>query len=107
MADTAEHDYVPHVAPRLRFRHDVKDETATARALFLNSGIHPENDDISRELWMTIIGETVGKLMRCTNKLALAQDPESRRQWKDEGYHEIVVATSLLSRLAEVWEAKP
>ncbi len=102
-----EHDYVPHVVPRLRFRHDVKDETASARALFLNSGIHPENDDISRELWMTIIGETIGKLMRCTNKLALAQDPETRQRWKDDGYHEIVVATSLLSRLAEVWEAKP
>lgn len=96
----------------VQFINEVEAETQAARTMFLNSKLHPENDNLSRILMVNNITEEIGKLSRCANKLmllALADYKTSgeKDKWIKEGYHRIITTSSLLRRLAQLWEVMP
>ena len=91
-------------ARRRVFHHDVKEEMKQARGLFRNSGHHLELDLPSLSFWVSVTLEELGKLARATNKLVIADTPESREQWHKFGHERLVTTAALLHRLAEVWE---
>ena len=87
-----------------RFAHDVKEESKEARALFRNSGHHPELDHIPPIEFVSFLVEEVGKLARSTNKMLIADDPDVYREWLGYGRTRLVTSASLIQRMAEVWE---
>ena len=91
---------------------EVDIETSRARQLFLNSGLHPEKDNLSRIYMINNITEELGKLARCSNKLLLINRSKlnlnsEKEKWMKEGYFRIITSMSLLERLAELWEKMP
>ena len=91
-----------------RFYDDIESETSHARDRFKFPGAHLEDDHHSKEYWIIVILEEVGKLAQCINKLQIASDVTIRKQWSLEGYHRILTISSLFRRLAQKWmEVKP
>jgi len=90
-----------------RFFEDIIGETSNARGRFKFPGAHLDNEIHSREYWLSVITEELGKLSQTINKLHIAKDMVVRKQWTMEGYHRIVTTSSLLRRFAEHWEILP
>lgn len=87
------------------FLGKVRSHTAEARGKF--PFLHWERDGLSRCHAMTVTLEEIGKLARCINKLAIAQDPDVRRQWLEEGEHRLITSASMLYRIFANWEILP
>ena len=88
-----------------RFAHDVKAESKEARALFRNSGHHPELDHIPLIEFAMFLVEEIGKVARATNKMLISTDsPEEYNRWLAYGRSRLVTSASLIQRMAEVWE---
>lgn len=90
-----------------KFQRDVEQETRRARGLFSPPGCHIERDKFCKAIWVSVIGEELGKLQRAVNKLTLAKDEAIREQWLDTAYEKIITTSSLLRRMAENLEKLP
>lgn len=90
-----------------KYQRDVERETQRARNLFTPPGAHIERDKFCKAIWVSCIGEELGKLQRAVNKLTLAKDEAIREQWLDTAYEKIVTTSSLLRRFAENLEQLP
>jgi hypothetical protein len=87
-----------------RFFADITTETTHARTRFNFPGAHLDNETHSKEYWLSVINEEMGKLSQAVNKLHIVSDDTIRQQWVLEGWHRILTASSLLRRFAENWE---
>lgn len=87
--------------------HEVEQHTIEARAKFGMTTVHLERDMPTRTFWLSVLNEEVGKLARCCNKLAIAEDERIRSQWESEGRHRLLTVASMARRMAEAWSAIP
>ena len=89
-----------------QFGRRVEKHTAEARAKF-QSSLHLERDNPDRFYWLAVLNEEVGKLTRACNKLAIAEAPDVKQQWRAEGRHRLLTVASMARRMAEAWDAIP
>lgn len=65
---------------------------------------HMEDKRASKPLWNQVLVEEVGKLSRCCNKLAIAQDPTIIEQWNREAKHRLITIASVCQRFYGCFE---
>jgi hypothetical protein len=68
---------------------------------------HMEDKPASLPIWNQVLTEEVGKLNRCCNKLALAEDPRIVEQWETEAKHRLVTIASICTRFYEAFDNSP